>query len=159
MMGRSLAVATAFLALGAAPAPSAPAARPCAAAVDRGVLPVWARTGFSEAKPKIPHILGRSGRVVAILFAQTLYAPPLPRRNNKILWVARTPLSTPSNLRISAQRMTGRTRVGKPAARVVPGGPGPSIIDLPRPGCWRLTLTWAHRTDQLDLEYKARPAQ
>jgi hypothetical protein len=40
--------------------------------------------------------------------------------------------------------------------RVVVGGPGPSGINLPSPGCWRLTLQWSGRTDHLDLEYRSR---
>jgi hypothetical protein len=31
------------------------------------------------------------------------------------------------------------------------------MLDLPRPGCWRLTLTWADQKDTLDLEYVAQP--
>jgi hypothetical protein len=37
--------------------------------------------------------------------------------------------------------------------RVVPGGPGPSIVNLPQAGCWRLTLAWSGQTDTLDLAY------
>jgi hypothetical protein len=40
--------------------------------------------------------------------------------------------------------------------RTVAGGPGPSIVDLPAPGCWRLTLRWAGRADQVDLAYARR---
>jgi hypothetical protein len=36
------------------------------------------------------------------------------------------------------------------------GGPGPSIIDLPRAGCWRFTLHWARSVDELDLAYVPR---
>ena len=28
-----------------------------------------------------------------------------------------------------------------------------SIIDLPQPGCWRLSLTWPGKTDTIDLVY------
>ena len=41
------------------------------------------------------------------------------------------------------------------ATRSVPGGPGPSIIDLPAPGCWTLHLSWSGHTDQLKLRYVA----
>lgn len=58
-----------------------------------------------------------------------------------------------SNLEISAQRMDGAAPVGDAVERSVQGGPGPSIIDLPDVGCWRLTLTWGTTTDGLDLEY------
>jgi hypothetical protein len=38
-------------------------------------------------------------------------------------------------------------------SREVAGGPGPSIIDVPQPGCWHLTLGWSGHTDTMDLEY------
>jgi len=43
---------------------------------------------------------------------------------------------------------------GVTESRSVPGGPGPSIIDLPRPGCWRLTLTWPEHNDTMALVYR-----
>jgi hypothetical protein len=33
----------------------------CGAGVERGVLPEWARTGFSEKEPRIAHVIGRNG--------------------------------------------------------------------------------------------------
>jgi hypothetical protein len=36
---------------------------------------------------------------------------------------------------------------------IVPTGPGPSTIDLPEAGCWRLTLSWSGRKDSVDLAY------
>jgi hypothetical protein len=125
----------------------------CAPAVDTGVLPSWARGGFSDAKPRIAHVTGRSGTIMGILFAQPLEAPPAKTHNNKILWVARVGTSTFTDLRIAAQRMVGSHTVGKPVARVVNGGPGPSIIDLPAAGCWRLDLKWAGHRDTLDVRY------
>jgi hypothetical protein len=43
-------------------------------------------------------------------------------------------------------------------SRTVLGGPGPSIINLPASGCWRLTLRWSGRVDSLDLDYAPNPA-
>jgi hypothetical protein len=133
------------------------AARTCAASVDRGVLPVWARSGFTDPQPVIPHSLGRSGEIMAILFGDPLLSPPGATHANKILWVTRPPFVSAPTLEISAQRMDGAALIGAATERHVDGGPGPSIIDLPDPGCWRLTLTWADKTDVLDLEY-VRPA-
>jgi hypothetical protein len=41
----------------------------------------------------------------------------------------------------------------QPSARA--GGPGPSITDLPAPGCWTLRLSWSGHTDELKLRYMA----
>jgi hypothetical protein len=93
--------------------------------------------------------------MVAILFAQPLTSPPSGDHSNKILWVARpssgasaSPVQDPA-LRIRATLADGSTVV----TRVVPGGPGPSTIDLPSPGCWHLTLRWQGRTDVLYVAY------
>ena len=52
------------------------AAQACHADVQRGVLPEWARAGFSDAEPQMPHVLGRSGEITAILFGDPLASPP-----------------------------------------------------------------------------------
>jgi hypothetical protein len=132
------------------------AARPCLSRISFGVLPVWARAGFSDPRPELPHVVGRSGRIAALVFGYPLLSPPSRVRANKILWAARVPPSTPSSLRIRAQRMQGTTKLGRPVQRLVVGGPGPSIIDLPAAGCWRFTLTWSGRIDTLDLNYRAK---
>jgi len=128
---------------------------PCAAAVSFSVVPSWARTGFSAPKPRLPHAIGRRGEIAALLFGHPLSSPPALRRNNKILWVSRRDAVHSGALWIRAQRMAGATAVGQPVTRIVQGGPGPSIVNVPAPGCWRLALAWSGRTDSLDLRYEA----
>ncbi len=137
----------------ASPTTTAPGAS-CVVPVPSRLLPVWARTGFSDPRPRIPYVLGDSGDIAAILFAQPLATPPSPDHANKILWVSRVDEdSSPadSSLRITATLLDGSAT----ATRVVDGGPGPSIIDLPKPGCWHLTLQWGDNTDTLNLAYMA----
>jgi hypothetical protein len=131
-----------------------PAARPsgCSPAVRQDVLPEWARAGFSEPSPSgIPYVVGDQGHILGVIFGYPLSAPP-PSAGpaNKILWTAQPENPEREDLRIEA-RLEGSTEV---VHREVPGGPGPSIIDMPRPGCWRLTLTWSTHTDTLDLRYE-----
>jgi hypothetical protein len=116
-----------------------------ACAVDRGVLPKWARTGFSEPEPKMPHVLGRSGDIAAILFGDPLSSPPDPERANKVLWVPRETPLTFTRLAITA-RQGDRTVTRKVDL-------GPSYVDLPASGCWQLTLAWPGHKDSLDLAY------
>ena len=99
----------------------------------------------------MPHVLGAAGNIVAILWADrdALHSPPLPDRSNKILWVSKIPLSAPDALMIRAT-LAGSTRV---VSTSVPGGPGPSIVDLPAPGCWTLHLSWSGHEDELRLRY------
>ena len=125
----------------------------CHSGISKGVLPVWARAGFSGPRPRIPHVLGRSGQVLGIVFGYPLRSPPAAGRNNKILWVSRTLPKTPAPLWIRAQRLDGTRPLGAPIRQIVPGGPGPSIVDVPEAGCWRVKLSWSGRTDELDLAY------
>ena len=145
---------------GPVPATAAPSA--CSFSVRKDVLPEWARAGFSDPSPSgIPFVVGDRGDILGVIFGDPLTAPPSAGRANKILWNSSpaadgpgpNPDDTGSNdLKIDA-RLAGTTEV---VHREVPGGPGPSIIDLPRPGCWHLTLTWANHTDTLDLRYETR---
>jgi hypothetical protein len=119
----------------------------CEAALTRGVLPDWARTGFSDPEPVMPFVRSRSGNVVAILFVDSLYSPPRPGVNNKVLWVWRQlPAAGPDI------RMTARLGGDGPAVTAgLPSPAGPSYVDLPSPGCWRVTLSWPGGSDTLDL--------
>ena len=132
-----------------------PAATSCQAEVRHDALPIWARSGFSNPRERIAHVLGGSRNITGILFANPLLAPPPRDHTNKILWVSRVAANPGSDLRISAQQMIGSKRIGSPVARRVTGGPGPSTINLPSPGCWRLTLRWSGHVDSLDLHYAA----
>ncbi len=153
------AVAVAALATGAAVAamqrggsdqPVVTATGSCDGTPRTGVLPTWARDGFSDPEPAVPHVLSRDGRMAAILFGP-LQSPSAQGRNNKILWVER-PDSPGTPLTIDAVRAgSDGTVVHRELA-----GPGPSFVDLPQPGCWRLTLRFGEFRDTIDLEY-ARP--
>ena len=105
----------------------------------------------------MPYEVGRAGNIAAQVWGFPLLSPPPRTHSNKILWVSRIAAQPGSNLRIAAQRMQGSHPIGTPVPRMVTGGPGPSIIDLPASGCWRLTLSWSGRADSLDLEYAANP--
>jgi hypothetical protein len=128
---------------------------PCRSDVQLGALPPWARGGFSGPRPRLPHVVGAAGKIIAILWGSPLLSPPPRDHNNKILWVSRVADNPGSELRIAAQRMAGSRSLGSPVVRIVMGGPGPSTINLPSPGCWRVTLRWSGRVDSLDLQYHA----
>jgi len=113
---------------------------------DRGVLPEWARTGFSDPEPRIAHVIGDQGRIAAIIFGPLAF-PPSPDGGNKILWVSRDEVTPMSDLQIRAEHD------GEAVTRAVRGGPGPSGIDLPAAGCWHMTLRWSGRSDTLSLRY------
>ena len=136
--------------LGADPAPDEATTTPaCTSSVQRGVLPTWARSGFSDAEPEMPHVLGERGEIVAIVWSDPLRVPRDAQPANKINWVPRADEGAGERLTIRATQ-PGR----EPVVKRLPAGPGPSIVDLPHPGCWRLELTWGARTDTLNLTYE-----
>jgi hypothetical protein len=120
--------------------------------VHKGLLPVWMRGGFGPGA-RITYEVGRHGAIGAVLWNKPLNAPPAKHESNKILWVPRHLSKSVAPLWIKMQRMDGTRLVGAPVRRIITTGPGPSLVDAPSAGCWRLTLTWSGRRDTLDLSY------
>ena len=113
-------------------------------------LPGWARSGFSPPDQPVPFVVGERGTILGVLFGQPFTAPPAPDRGNKILWVTRDPHPA-GPLTISAE--LGDT-TATAVTREIPDGPGPSLVDLPAPGCWHLTLAWPGHTDRVPVAYR-----
>jgi hypothetical protein len=134
-------------------------ANSCRSDVRYSPLPTWARSGFNPPGQPESHVLGVRNDIVAILWARhdPLVSPALPDRNNKILWVSRVALSSDANLQIRARRMVGSEPVGPVQSREVVGGPGPSSVNMPSPGCWLFQLSWSGHTDSVALDYSPRP--
>ena len=70
---------------------------------------------------------------------------PGTRGNEKILWIVSRRKHAGSRLAISGRKdgstaVTYRRRFGVTGSAQVPGPNYPSILDLPVPGCWKLTL-------------------
>jgi hypothetical protein len=113
-------------------------------------LPRWATAGFSGPNPSVPYVLGDKGDMAAIVWVShhPFAAPPVTGKNNKILWVARVgAVDGPLQIRATLEG-TGQT-----VTRTVDPAPGPSIVDLPLPGCWSFDLTWGSHHDHLRLRY------
>ncbi len=123
------------------------AARACDGTPTVGVLPVWARTGFSEAEPVMPYVRSRSGRVLGILFGS--WSPgDGGRQARKVLWVWNEGPDAGSPVRLSAQR----DGVGAVVTEGLPMPWGPSTVELPSSGCWRLTLSSGTWSDTVDVD-------
>jgi hypothetical protein len=149
---------------GRAPNPATPAAKTshsvsaatknCPSSITPRSLPTWARAGFQPPTFPMPYIVGDRGDIVAILWADhdPLHAPPLAQRNNKILWVSKVIPGGPFTPLLIQATLDGTSQI---VTRQVPGGPGPSIINLPAAGCWSLDLSWSGHHDHLTLRYSA----
>jgi hypothetical protein len=154
LAGAGCSVGHAVRPAGPASATGAPAATAgCATVFTLRPLPVWARAGFSPPTTPMPYVMGAGGNIVAILWGNPDYlrAPPRAEPRNKILWVSRLGVRPGASLLIRATLNGG----GRSATRVVTGGPGPSLIDLPAAGCWTFNLSWSGHHDRLSLRYLA----
>jgi hypothetical protein len=124
----------------------------CETAIHVGPLPEWARAGFTPPDQEVRYIIGQTGHIVGVLFGPLTAPPPNDGRNNKILWVSNAGKpDTPPELTIAA-RLNGASAT---ANRTVEGGPGPSIVDMPEPGCWTFELTWSGVHDRVAVPYGA----
>ena len=108
----------------------------CAATVlTHAEPPQWAQSGWSVTKGApwpVPWAMTTPGDAVAFLFATRLVAGPSPRidgSTNKVLWVLREPRQF---------TVEGRPQGKSTPVITVPGGP--SIVDVPSPGCWTFRL-------------------
>ena len=97
----------------------------------------------------MPFVVGERGTILGVLFGQPFSAPPAPDRGNKILWVTRDP--HPAGPFTITAALGDTTTV---VTREIPDGPGPSLVDLPAPGCWHLTLAWPGHTDRVTVAYR-----
>jgi len=148
---RAFVVLIAVLLLGSCSEKPEQAAEPCVTKIEAGALPEWARTGFTGDGSGNPHVLSKNGDMLGVLFGNPLRATPAADHDNKILWVSKPPITMPSDFAIVAS-LTGTGETYRPK---VDPAPGPSIIDLPRAGCWRLTLSWSGHVDTMDLTYSS----
>lgn len=131
-------------------------ARTCVPApIHTSAPPDWTAAAWSDSSPgfRAPYALASGDSAAAFMFSHTLRAGHPTDPGNKILWVVRFPRNG-KPLIISARWSADpsmRVRFVQPADSS-PGEIYPSGIDLPRPGCWKLTLTWGEHRASVDLE-------
>ena len=70
---------------------------------------------------------------------------PDKRVNMKVLWTAAPPVSDAPSLSVRG------VRTGRPGSFAQVLAVGPSILKIPRPGCWRLTLKAGGTTSHLTV--------
>jgi hypothetical protein len=110
-------------------------------------LPEWARTGFTPPDQPVAHLTSEQGLMVAVPFGWPLRERQPAGRANKILWIAQRMDGGP--LILDARREGDAA----PVRRELPGGPGPSTVDLPGKGCWQVDLSWSGVHDRIWLRY------
>jgi hypothetical protein len=121
-----------------------------------------ARTPEGDAVPAEPaslpcpagaqvRVVGARNTIVGEVFGRPLTSPPSRDHQNKILWRAKH--AGLGDLVISASLNGSDHRV----QRRVEGGPGPSIINVPKAGCWTFSLRWPEGHDVVAVRY-SRPS-
>jgi hypothetical protein len=117
--------------------------------------PRWTAPAWSDSSPglRVPFALASGDAAAAFMFAGSLRAGHPSNPVNKILLVVRDPRNgSPLAIVARSRSRTMRLRFPDDAS---PGEIYPSIIDLPAPGCWRLTLRWSSHRASIDLRVRA----
>lgn len=121
----------------------------------RGAVPQLIDAGAGYAAPRdLPMVVGVSGRVAGFIFAQPLRAGAPTKDANKVLWVVALARGG-ADLQITAHPVSSSTPIVT-ATSPADSGPGqiyPSILNVPTPGCWDVTLHWGAHDDRVMLEY------
>jgi hypothetical protein len=124
----------------------------CGNPIYQGDPPSWAAMNA----PDLPYVIANAGRALGYLFGHPLRAASSHGASqDKILWYVRLPREG-HRLRIEA-RPRGRHAPIVRSEQPADSGPGeiyPSIVQVPTPGCWHVTLTWGSHTDTIDLHYQ-----
>jgi hypothetical protein len=77
--------------------------------------------------------------------------------SNKILWVMRLPRNgSQLVIRATPEHSLSPTIIVTEPADSGPGEIYPSIVNVPRSGCWHLQVRWAGHSDSVNLGYHAR---
>jgi hypothetical protein len=160
MRARTLTAAAAVtvtVALAGAPwhpaAATATAAGACVPApIHRGAPPSWSAAAWSQSPGfKLPYALASGDSAAAFLWVRLRAGAPT-NPANKVLWVVRYPRHG-HPLRILARDGARPALIARSSwpADSSPGEIYPSYLNLPKPGCWQLTLRWGSHTAHLAL--------
>jgi hypothetical protein len=101
----------------------------------------------------VPYALASGAKAAAFFFADPLRVGHPTNPSNKVLWVVRFPRDG-KPLIITARRAVGSSPVVR-IKREADSGPGeiyPSYVDLPKPGCWQLSLAWGVHRASIDVQ-------
>jgi hypothetical protein len=127
-----------------------------ATSVVRGGVPAWVDVAGAHNNPDgLPYVLAIPSGAAGFIFGYPLRAGHPQSPTNKILWVVGLPRNG-SPLEVSGHPLNATTpsiHETQPAD----SGPGeiyPSVIDVPKPGCWHFDLSWAGNHATVELEYQ-----
>ena len=123
--------------------------------VHHGAPPAWTAPAWADSSPgfTLPYALASGDAAAAFFFANPLRAGHPTNPSNKILWVVHYPRNgKPLNILARSLTDPGKTVRASWPADSEPGEIYPSYVDLPKSGCWALTLSWNAHTARLDIQ-------
>ncbi len=124
-----------------------------------GTPPAWSNAAWSMSSQPVtvPYALASGGVAMAVEAVGSIRAGHPTNPTNKVLWVMRLPRQG-KPLEITARQGGRVVRINRPADSS-PGEIYPSFVDLPTPGCWRLTLAWNRHRASINVNVQPRGAQ
>jgi hypothetical protein len=135
-------------------ADAATPARCVPAEIHHGAPPRWTAPAWADSSPdfRVPYALA-SGDAAGAFFFASLRAGHPSNPSNKVLWIVRYPRNG-HPLYVTAHFGRGPAEVVRSTwpANSSPGEIYPSDVDLPKPGCWHLALSWGSHRTHLDIE-------
>ncbi len=120
-----------------------------------GGIPAWLDEAGAHNNPTVvPYVLASPTRAAGFIFGNPLSASPRQDPSNKILWVVGLPRNG-SSLEITGHPLNALAPLVHvtQAANSSPGEIYPTIVDVPKPGCWHFDLAWAGNKTSVDLMY------
>jgi len=121
----------------------------------KGGVPAWLDAAGAHNNPKfLPYVIANPPIAAAFLWVDPLRVGHPVDPTNKILVVVREPRGG-SDLRIVGHPVGAMTPVVEvfQSAGSSPGEIYPSIVDVPKPGCWQFDLWWAGHAAAVELSY------
>jgi hypothetical protein len=126
----------------------------------RGTIPAWLNEATGNNAPDgLPYVVAAPAMAAGFIFGYPLRAGHPANPANKILWVVRTSRDGAA-LQITVRPVAAAAPVlhEEVPANSGPGEIYPSVVDVPKAGCWHLALRWRTGHAELDLRYvAARP--
>jgi hypothetical protein len=140
-------------------APPTPAQDGMSQAQDRAESATPARKSLPCPAAPQRELVGRRKSIVGHSFGwpEPFRSPPRVDRRNKILWELQRPgaVADTADLLITASLNDSEEVVHRRVeGHATPGRTRPSIIDVPKPGCWTFSLTWGAERDAVSVRYK-----
>jgi hypothetical protein len=118
-------------------------------------VPSWLDDAGAHNNPDgVPYVVGVPPHAAGFIFGYPLRAGHPQDPTNKILWVVDA--RNGSSLEIRGHPLGAATPsiVMTDDPNSSPGEIYPSIVDVPKAGCWHLELFWSGNKASVDLVYK-----